>query len=1554
MSPKTYRITDEVSSGRRMTALLTLGLALLGQADRPLANATLSNGGATMEVLGIGTAALLGGDLTDPENDGDEAAGPSDPSWNWKSIFSNSEPGFNGVALPGTPAGGERSFNVFDNVADGGGDAKWCCGEPLTGSTLSANNPLHISVQLNDRYRLTHFTVTSANDSPTRDPRDWQILGSNDGVAWEPVFTQIGGAIAGQTTTTNTTVSLWGNTRNQVNRFNLTKPSRAYTFFRFQCNATYITAATGAFFQLTEIEYFGLQGGALTEEAVGTAPTALLKGDVTDPQNDGNKASGSTHASWNWASISANNKPEFGAEGAFNVFDNAVGAGNIWCCDDATAANPMEVTVEFPNGLLMTHFTVTSAGDATGAPTKFQILGSNDGTNFSPIYTRDSATSLWTAANQVVRVDLQNASSPYKFIRYRATETPGSTHQIAEIEYFGKFGGLSNPIIGDARAAASFVQVRITDGADTTMNPASVELQVNGTVVPVVATKDGAVTTIQHTRSPLFASGSANTWRISATDSAGNILIRTGSFTVGTYTTLPAAYALASADTSAPGFRTRVHQMEYRRNPGSAPIPNVERQIAGGYVDPSTGLPVANLADLSMADADGFITEADTINYNEAAPAAGGNFSANSTPPYEDRMVPGIVAGATDHYVQSVEAIVELKAGFYRFGVNSDDGFRLSFGRGPGDVIGTALGTAGERGFSDSMMDVVAPVDGFYPVRLMWFETGGGSGAEFFTENVLTGERILVNDVPRPGAVLAYRSSAVSRPYISKVLPTVGYGYAFADQDVVVDITDGVLTVDPSSIQMLLNNAPVTLTTSKTGKVTTLRRPGGVNNLLASGANNISVIYGFSVAGTLTLTTNNYSFTVPAYTRPIPAANRVLASQVSGTGFTARGHQIDRSKDANQGNGGRNTGGNMPGPEMQLAGGYIDPATSLPYPNLLDLSLASTDQTFTVPEVLNFNHNTAAGSGGVPSNAGIFNADTGVPGLPGTGSSNQGLDNSVHEFITYIDLKAGAHIFGVNVDDGWMASSAPNAQDTLGTLLGFRNGPGGQNGNPLNNPNGAFTVVVTEPGIYPLRLLFWQGGGGVNIEFLSIDRDTGTQVLVNDLSGIYPSVVALGGNLVSPYTTYSTYTGPQRPWVKSSVHPLPYIGVTSPMVNAGAAVTLWQNRLQQTGPGPIIAKLPLLNGSWNPGEVQNSATAQRPFGDTVGAVVSGLGSGSVGLILNGEVVTPTVTDLPGGSDKLVVYTPPTPLSASVVHTAGLVYAGTTNFWMFNVISNVVADASMTLPSSMAMSANRGFRVRVAQSATARPGGNTAAAAEAQLTGTPANVAVAGPEADGSYLEPGVINWSSRKNPGQTGNEIGNFQPLMGGPADSPIPGLPGTGLTGTAARENAAAEIFAYLDLPAGYQRFGINGDDGWKVQIGMPGQTNGTVLFSMDRGGGSSDFPFAFVAPQAGLYPVRVVWYQGGGDGNIEFFTYGDNAEKILVNSAHPKAVKAYFRVAGAEPTVALKTLADQSIEITYTGTLQSSDSLNPSNWVAVPGASSPFKPDASAAQRYYRAVTP
>ena len=62
--------------------------------------------------LGTGTGSLIGGDLTDPEDDGQPDA---DQGYNAKFSASN-EPGF---------GGGENAFNVFDNQL-GGGNAKWC------------------------------------------------------------------------------------------------------------------------------------------------------------------------------------------------------------------------------------------------------------------------------------------------------------------------------------------------------------------------------------------------------------------------------------------------------------------------------------------------------------------------------------------------------------------------------------------------------------------------------------------------------------------------------------------------------------------------------------------------------------------------------------------------------------------------------------------------------------------------------------------------------------------------------------------------------------------------------------------------------------------------------------------------------------------------------------------------------------------------------------------------------------------------------------------------------------------------------------------------------------------------------------------------------------------------------------------------------------------------------------------------------------------------------------------------------------------------------------
>lgn len=123
-------------------------------------------GGAALEaveVLGTGTAALIGNDLTDLRDNGVEANynPPGSLGGFDATFFSSDEPGF---------GGGEFAFNVFDNVLEG--DNKWCCGTAF---------PQIAVATLDDTYRLTHFTVSSANDAPERDPRVWHMEGSNDG-----------------------------------------------------------------------------------------------------------------------------------------------------------------------------------------------------------------------------------------------------------------------------------------------------------------------------------------------------------------------------------------------------------------------------------------------------------------------------------------------------------------------------------------------------------------------------------------------------------------------------------------------------------------------------------------------------------------------------------------------------------------------------------------------------------------------------------------------------------------------------------------------------------------------------------------------------------------------------------------------------------------------------------------------------------------------------------------------------------------------------------------------------------------------------------------------------------------------------------------------------------------------------------------------------------------------------------------------------------------------------------------------------------------------------
>ncbi|MDX2418317.1 MAG: hypothetical protein QNK19_12730 [Xanthomonadales bacterium] len=183
-------------------------------------------------ILGTGTAALIGGDLSDPTNSLDNTAGTTTASaipTLWVSASATSEPGF-------SPAeGNERAFDIFDNTI-GGGTAKWCCSPA----------PQSMAIELYEQYVLTYFTIASGNDVPMRDPDIWSIDGSNDGVNWTPIYTY------------NNNGNSPFTARLQVIRFDgngvdFPTPA-AYRWYRYNVSST---VTNGGFHQINEVELFG-------------------------------------------------------------------------------------------------------------------------------------------------------------------------------------------------------------------------------------------------------------------------------------------------------------------------------------------------------------------------------------------------------------------------------------------------------------------------------------------------------------------------------------------------------------------------------------------------------------------------------------------------------------------------------------------------------------------------------------------------------------------------------------------------------------------------------------------------------------------------------------------------------------------------------------------------------------------------------------------------------------------------------------------------------------------------------------------------------------------------------------------------------------------------------------------------------------------------------------------------------------------------------------------------------------------------------------------------
>jgi hypothetical protein len=165
----------------------------------------------------------------------------------------------------------------------------------------------------------------------------------------------------------------------------------------------------------------------------------------------------------------------------------------------------------------------------------------------------------------------------------------------------------------------------------------------------------------------------------------------------------------------------------------------------------------------------------------------------------------------------------------------------------------------------------------------------------------------------------------------------------------------------------------------------------------------------------------------------------------------------------------------------------------------------------------------------------------------------------------------------------------------------------------------------------------------------------------------------------------------------------------------------------------------------------------------------------------------------------------------------------------------------------------------------------------------------------------------------------------------------------------------SYVDVPGVM----IAKPDGVRIKAALDAGENITVDITPDTspavgifnaGRGSSDTLFAFNVQQAGVYPMRCVYFQGNGGGNIEWFTVDATGKAVLLNDIAAGGLKAYQARTFVQPPSLTIGRSGANVVLTFDGTLKASGTAN-GVYTNVPSATSPYT-NAPSGTLFFRAV--
>jgi hypothetical protein len=328
-------------------------------------------------------------------------------------------------------------------------------------------------------------------------------------------------------------------------------------------------------------------------------------------------------------------------------------------------------------------------------------------------------------------------------------------------------GGMTLPALFTGNAYG--YEIQIEDDGELEVDPSSITVRMDGQELQATVTKNGAVTSISGQHPNLLEAETAHTVSLSlqagATTQSKDFV-----FTVAPYTVLPTANRLPSLDTSNVGFQARVTMIGSQEAGQGGRHGNTaaaaETQLVGGLINEVTGLPYFNEAD---QDWDQWAVTPEVIegvvNWYEHAGAQDASLNFPNDEQFPQLWQFGLTPAGV---VIEVRAYLELEEGFHQVGLYTEGGHKITAGLGPLDPVLSLFDNSEiERVPSyfarNQFIDVVAPVTGYYPIRVLWFQDSSSQEDGLMLElfSVKDRELHLLNDAANPKSIRAYRAGAL-------------------------------------------------------------------------------------------------------------------------------------------------------------------------------------------------------------------------------------------------------------------------------------------------------------------------------------------------------------------------------------------------------------------------------------------------------------------------------------------------------------------------------------------------------------------------------------------------------------------------------------------------------------------------------------------------------------------------------------------------------------------------------------------------------------------------